>query len=449
MFFGVVIFWSIIVLDIYLLKRQDRETFRRSFSLTLLQAGGLCLALLFLAVLSRLAGQVERLPVLLMVFLLTVYLSCRVHFKHNLFLKDSSKNFMDSRLTMLSDTFGLVLFWIAGMIVFAVLVEVLAPIMPFGDAPLGRTVIVALFSSVLMLGLVYRISRNYPGCRYRVLLGLQVKAQSGWRLWVLPVLIGFFCAWVSALVMMSRAHQPSTPFHNMLASTESFGLLFSFLVVAVLLAPFFEEVIFRGYFFQVLARLKGNLFAVAVIGLVFALLHYDQYWGDWAAIAAVTVLGFVLTVLRAWTGSSIPSIMAHYAFNFGMTVIPLVMVLLANPAYFEYQVRYFQLTDQQKEELLQQSIREQPDHVPAHNDLAWLYAQRGEHLDRGLELVNRALDDDPDNYAYLDTKAEILKQIGRLHEAFEIERKLLKRYPNDPRRQTQMDKIKKAMYFEE
>jgi len=449
MFFSAVIFWVIIVMDIYLLKRRDRELFKQSFSFSPLQAGVVCLALLFLTVLSKLTGQIGHLPTLLMVFLLTIYLTCRVHFKHKFSPQGTSGGFMDSRLNMLSDTCGLVLFWIAGMILFAVLAEVLTPIMPFGASLLGRTVMVALFSSVLMLWLIHLISRDDPNCRYADLLGLRSNNQPGWRLWFLPAVIGLVCAWGAAWVMMSRAYQPSTPFHNMLASTESFGILFAFFVVAVLLAPFFEEVIFRGFFFHVLSRLKGRLFAVAVIALVFALLHYDQYWGDWAAIAAVTVLGFVLTGLRAWTGSSLPSIITHYAFNLGMTVIPLIMVLLANPLYFEYQVRYFQLTDQRKEELLLQSIRTYPDHAPSCNDLAWLYAEQGKKHQRALELVNRALVSDPQNYAYLDTKAEILQQMGRLQEALEIERELIKRYPKDPRRQDQMDKIRKALYFEE
>jgi len=449
MIFGAILFWAIIIMDLVLLKRRDSELFKTCFSFSLLHGGAVCVALLFLIWFSKLTGQTGRLPVLMMVFLLTIYLTCRIHFYYKLSRKGIRMDFADSRLSMLSDTCGLVLFWIAGMIIFAVLIEVLAPIMPFSDAPLGRTVLVALFSSGFMLWLIYRISRFYPGCRYHDLLGLRTNRQSGWRLWVIPLATGILFAWVSAWIMMSRAHQPSTPFHNMLASTESFGILFAFFIMAVLLAPFFEEVIFRGFFFYVLSRLKGKVFAVGIIAAVFALLHYDQYWGDWVAIAAVTALGLVLTVLRAWTGSSIPSIVTHYAFNFGMTVIPLIMVLVSNPLYFEYQVRFFQLTDPQKEELLLKSIDTHPDHDPSYNDLAWLYAEQGRNLGQALDLVNRALNHDPQNYAYLDTKAEILQQLGRLKEAWEIEQELIKRYPSDPRRQDQMTKIKKALYLEE
>ena len=184
--------------------------------------------------------------------------------------------------------------------------------------------------------------------------------------------------------------------------------MLAFFVVSVVLAPFFEEVIFRGFFFYVVNKLKGKMFAVFSIAFIFALLHFDQYWGDWIAIVAVTLLGLILTTLRAWTGTSLASMAMHYSFNIGMTFIPLIMVFLSNPVYFEYQIHYNDLNSHQKEQFLLESIHKYPQHTASYNDLAWLYAEENRNLDEALALVHKALEREPDNYAFLDTQAEIL-----------------------------------------
>ena len=343
-----------------------------------------------------------------------------------------------------SETLGIVLYWFAGMMGLAWIVKSTASFFSFWATPMGQTVVMALFSSFFILWLVYRLSRRYPELDFRSILGLRHPVP-GLRLWLVPAGIGLACAFVSSAVIVNRVVQPATPFNELITSTSSSGILLAFLATALLLAPFLEEVIFRGFFFYVIERLKGKGIAVVVIALVFAAMHYDQYWGDWAAIIAVTVLGFFLTFLRAWTGSSRPGMVAHYAFNGGMTIIPLIMVLLANPVYFEYQIKYPRLSDEKKETLLLESLRDHPGHGPSLNDLAWLYAKNNENLDRAMDLVNRALAADPENYAYLDTKAEVFYRMGEPSKAVGIEQRLVDRYPDNEDLKKQLVKFQNAL----
>ena len=94
------------------------------------------------------------------------------------------------------------------------------------------------------------------------------------------------------------------------------------------------------------SKIRGKKFAIYVIALVFAFLHLGQYWGDWLAIGMVTLLGFALTILRAYSGTTIASVIAHYVYNGGVTIIPIIMMILSNPAYFKYKT-YFHSYDAQ------------------------------------------------------------------------------------------------------
>ena len=144
---------------------------------------------------------------------------------------------------------------------------------------------------------------------------------------LLPLLLGLFFAYVSVSLTFLRGEQPKTPLSEVLEATQSTPAILGFLALAVLLAPLIEEIIFRGYFFYVVNQMKGSVIAVSSVALAFAFLHVGQYWGDWLAIGMVTILGFVLTLLRAWSGSTVAGIVMHYMYNAGVVVISIIMIL--------------------------------------------------------------------------------------------------------------------------
>jgi tetratricopeptide (TPR) repeat protein len=65
------------------------------------------------------------------------------------------------------------------------------------------------------------------------------------------------------------------------------------------------------------------------------------------------------------------------------------------------------------------------------NDMAWLCARCGEHLDEALDLSNRAVAAVPDNPAFLDTNAEAHFRKGQAAEAARLESAALKLQPGD------------------
>jgi membrane protease YdiL (CAAX protease family) len=118
---------------------------------------------------------------------------------------------------------------------------------------------------------------------------------------------------ISVLIVSSffPAGEPP-PIEKLLSSTSA---VYVFALFGIAAAPFFEEVIFRGFLFKVLFELKGAGTAVSVTAILFAVLHLPQLWGSWAGVALIFVVGYVLSLVRWRSNSLIPSFIIHTAYN--------------------------------------------------------------------------------------------------------------------------------------
>ena len=103
----------------------------------------------------------------------------------------------------------------------------------------------------------------------------------------------------------------TTPFDEFFANPRDAYLM---AVFAVTVGPLMEELLFRGFFYPVLARRIGAAPAVLLTALPFGLLHYPQY-KSWAAVVVVMLVGVVLTTVRAMTKSVAASFLVHVGYN--------------------------------------------------------------------------------------------------------------------------------------
>lgn len=376
---------------------------------------------------------------------LPIYLLRRRRFEK--FFKDNALTFWEEPLNperILSDAFGIILLWSFVVIFWAIVGEGLRLFFPdFGEG-MAELILSTAFSFILMVILIYRTTENYPQEKFSRFVAIEKKRRGFWKVAGVPVAAGLVFAYISSLIIFERVIQPKTPLSEMLEAATSSAWMLAFLGMAVVVAPFLEEIIFRGYFFRVMSLVKGKGFAIAAVSLVFGFLHVGQYWGDWAAIAMVTLVGFSLTLVRAWTDTTTASIVMHYVYNTTLTIFPIIFLISSNPVYLEYRMQYGQLDFTGKEKILLQSIEEYPDFADAYNDLAWLYAEEKQNLPQALELVEEALRRDPANEAYLDTKAEVLFQMGRVEEAMAIEKELIKKRPGVEYFREQLEKFEKG-----
>ncbi len=78
------------------------------------------------------------------------------------------------------------------------------------------------------------------------------------------------------------------------------------LLVAVFVAPIFEEIFFRGFLLQGLRHYFGDTWAVLISSLIFAIIHFSV-----GSFLLLLVLGIILGVMRIKTNSIWPGIILH------------------------------------------------------------------------------------------------------------------------------------------
>lgn len=86
-------------------------------------------------------------------------------------------------------------------------------------------------------------------------------------------------------------------------------------VFAVAIAPFMEELLFRGLLFAFFEKHGGTIFAVVSTALLFGGLHIPEYWGAWDHVVMILIVGFTFSIVRAVTKSVTPSYVLHLAYN--------------------------------------------------------------------------------------------------------------------------------------
>jgi uncharacterized protein len=136
--------------------------------------------------------------------------------------------------------------------------------------------------------------------------------------WTLAVYGAFWAAAVVAFVIFGDAEDQDIV--TELKAEDAAGVLIAFGVMTCLVAPLAEEFFFRGFLFRVLNERISVVWAVAIGGITFGLVHVPS--GDWIGAIVLSTLGMALCVLLLRTSSLIPCIMLHAFHNsisFGFT----------------------------------------------------------------------------------------------------------------------------------
>jgi CAAX protease family protein len=123
---------------------------------------------------------------------------------------------------------------------------------------------------------------------------------------------GFLLSILVALVSSRFAPTHKMPIEQYFQDRHTALLL---LIMSVTVAPFFEETIFRGYLYPVVARTFGVAPGVILTGLLFGLLHSSQLGGNFAQVALLVAVGIVFTAARAKTGNVLPGYLLHVSYN--------------------------------------------------------------------------------------------------------------------------------------
>jgi membrane protease YdiL (CAAX protease family) len=89
----------------------------------------------------------------------------------------------------------------------------------------------------------------------------------------------------------------------------------TFALIALIYAPLVEEFLFRGLLFKGFSTSWGVPAGGAVVTVLFVLLHLFETINYWPATVAILALSLTTLTLRIRSGSLLPSMTLHFAYN--------------------------------------------------------------------------------------------------------------------------------------
>ncbi len=144
-----------------------------------------------------------------------------------------------------------------------------------------------------------------------------VRGAAGALLTALPVIIVLNLGWTFLLRRLGLPDEPQDLI-AIFAGTKSPLVLTGMLVVACLLAPLNEELLFRAGLYRFCRQRLGRAWALAISGLCFGAMH-----GNWAGFLPLAVLGMALALAYEATGDIRVPVVAHGLFNLNTIIIVL------------------------------------------------------------------------------------------------------------------------------
>jgi membrane protease YdiL (CAAX protease family) len=121
--------------------------------------------------------------------------------------------------------------------------------------------------------------------------------------------LGFLVYMIISALYAQLVKPPDDNLLDQLGATHGTGLAILSAVFVVGVAPFVEELFFRGFVYQSLRSRMGVIGAALSSGLIFGAIHFKPEF-----LVPLAVLGVVLALLMEKTGSLWPCILVH-AFN--------------------------------------------------------------------------------------------------------------------------------------
>ncbi len=169
-------------------------------------------------------------------------------------------------------------------------------------------------------GAVVWVART-KGHSVRADFGLVVHLRDWWALFAGFGLFLVGSALIEPLVRIVNEHQAVVDDLDKASGAK----LAVFAIVASLVAPVCEELLFRGLLLRSLRRKMSPTAAVIVQALAFALAHpmLSPTLGDFAVVPALFLMGAVSGVLAVRKGDLSGSILLHIGFNLFTTIIAL------------------------------------------------------------------------------------------------------------------------------
>jgi membrane protease YdiL (CAAX protease family) len=209
----------------------------------------------------------------------------------------------------------------AGLVAFAPVLLLLGPL----DFPFKATLGEGLLCTAL-LGSGFVLMSRYGRIPRPADLGLRPTPSRAAVGWVIVARITF--AIIAAIYVVTVGGvTPNVPIRP--AGDVGTLDLIDFAIAVVVVAPFAEELFFRGYMYATLRGRLSVFWAALTTGILFAAIH--PVYGDtkWNLVPVLALAGITMCLLYERTGSLWPAIAFHFVMN--VSVLWLVTDSVALP----------------------------------------------------------------------------------------------------------------------
>ena len=142
-----------------------------------------------------------------------------------------------------------------------------------------------------------------------------LKAISGW-LMIMPLVL--LIGWLMNEIIGDQGG--SNPLLDLVLNSDELVPILFLLITTVILAPVFEELVFRGVLLPVLVSKIGKISGLVLSALIFALAHLSV-----GELPPLFVLGIGLGLMRLSSGRLLPCALMHSLWN-GVTFASLLLV---------------------------------------------------------------------------------------------------------------------------
>ncbi len=183
----------------------------------------------------------------------------------------------------------------------------------------GSFLVAALSTDITMLAFVY-IRLVLPGAVTWAELGLRpIRLEYALRIGLAAGLLGLVVIDIIGTLLSQVGLQPNQLEQFQFALSEGPFAFVVLLIAAGVLAPFVEELFFRGFLFGLFRRRHPLWQAYVVSALLFTVLHNDPSHMNLSQIAGLSIGICLLALMLAWvyqhTASLYPGILAHAVNN--------------------------------------------------------------------------------------------------------------------------------------
>jgi len=182
-----------------------------------------------------------------------------------------------------------------------------------------------LFMAIPPLFIIYRqikfidkqfnLKKDYFQFKFKP---IKESIYQGFKGWIMIIPFVLLTSLIMNLIIKNQAG--SNPLLEIVLNNNNYFAFILLFVTTTLIAPFFEEIIFRGVLLPVLARDYGRTIAILISSFVFALAHLSLN-----EFPPLFVLGIGLAVTRLISGRLSSSVAMHSFWN-GLTFVNLFLL---------------------------------------------------------------------------------------------------------------------------